>query len=226
MNSPKISIAILVYNGWSYTSKLLMDVSAYCSHVHEIVLVDNCSTDPQVSRGLALFVADKSLPVRVVKTKENSGFIGGMNFAISQCTGDVVALLTNDIRILNPKFVDLVVGRFEEDEYILLGAQCHSHDVGWNRFGNTIFPYMNGHILIATNKFWEESGGFDTRYSPSDFEDVDISTTALKKGYRLSVLPENTIAHVGGGTYGYTAERLERTHRNKQLFAEKWGIKE
>ncbi len=68
----------------------------------------------------------------------------------------------------------------------------------------------------------KDIGYFDEDFAPMDYEDMDISTTALKKGYRLEPLNNPSIVHAGAGTYGYTEERRKQTERNREVFRNKW----
>lgn len=220
----KISIVILCYNGYGYTHQLLMDIKQHCKGVHEVLVIDNASEDDHVVEGLNFWLGLKVLPLRVISLKHNRGFIGGMNYGIKKAVGDVVLVFSNDVRIQSPEFLEEVSLQFETDKKILLGSSLYTHDTGWNKFGIKIFPYMEGYFLGATKKAWQEWDGFDERYSPSDYEDVDLSTRAIKEGYKLVKLPDGMIKHLGGRTYGYNDERLARTKANRILFAHKWGV--
>ena len=78
-------------------------------------------------------------------------------------------------------------------------------------------------MLIAKKEHWEELGYFDERYAPHDFEDVDLSTTALSKGFNLAqIVPETVVEHIGAQSIGYGDERSELTKKNREKFREKW----
>lgn len=222
MMEDKISIVILCYNGYDLTHQLLSDVKQHCSQVHEVIVVDNASEDPSVARGLEFWLGMQILPLKVVNLRHNRGFIGGMNYGLSKATGDIVVLLSNDVRITGNTFWGDLVGVFREDKKSLVGGIVYQHDTGWNTFKNQIFPYVEGWFLAATKEFWGQVGGFDEQFAPSDFEDIDLSTQALQMGYSLRTI--DGIKHLGAKTYGYNSERLARTIQNKSLFATKWGV--
>lgn len=219
-----ISIVVLTYNHYDFTHQLLMDIKQHCVGVHEVIVVDNASEDENVEQGLNFWLGLNVLPLKVVRLTKNRGFVGGMNYGIEKAEGKLVAIFSNDIRIHTSNFIQLILNNFWRDSKIILGAECYTHDTGWNQFGGNIYPYMSGHFLVATKQFWGQVGGFDTRYAPSDYEDVDLSTTALQMGYDLIELPKGIVTHLGGGTYGYTTERLARTRNNQAKFIEKWGV--
>ena len=67
-------------------------------------------------------------------------------------------------------------------------------------------------------------GYFDDRYAVSDFEDVDLSTTAVSLGYNLVPLNNPGLVHLGGKSIGYSPEREARTRINQEKFEEKWIV--
>lgn len=222
--SQKISIVILMYGGYQYTNQLLMDIKRNCKDVYEVLVIDNGSNDPVVSNGLQFWINLKVLPIRIITLHTNRGFIGGMNLGLKKAAGDVILLLSNDIRVESSDLLEEISMEIDRNKKILIGGDVYTHDTGWNSFNGKVFPYAEGYCLAATKKTWDDLDGFDVRYSPSDFEDVDLSTRALSMGYRLIRLRPGIVKHLGGKTYGYTDERRERTERNKSIFAKKWGL--
>jgi GT2 family glycosyltransferase len=223
MENLKISIVILTYNGWEYTHQLLMDIKRNVQNVHRILVVDNGSEDPSVQSGLSFWLGLDIIPLEVLSIKKNIGFIGGANKGIQNVDGDIIALFSNDVRIYSSEFVDEVRKNFLTDKRILLGPTCYTQNTGWNKFKEEIIPYVEGYCVIATKEFWNETQ-FDDIYSPSDFEDVDLSQQARSKGYQLKQLKNGIVQHLGGKTFGYNDTRFSRTKRNQKLFADKWGL--
>lgn len=218
----KISIVILGYNGWSMTHQLLMDVKQKCPQAYEVIVVDNASEDVNVQRGLEFWKGLDVLPLQVVTLKSNRGFIGGMNVGLKKATGDVIVLLSNDVRITGNSFWGDLATTFKASRRTLLGGIVYAHDTGWNVFKGRLFPYVEGWFLAATKEFWDIVGGLEEMYAPSDFEDVHLSTQAIEMGYTLQTI--GGIQHLGAKTYGYNSERLERTNRNRLRFAKYWNV--
>lgn len=217
------SIVIPCFNGWAYTHQLLMDIKRLCKDVDEILICDNASTDPDVANGVKFWKSLRVLPIRHVVRSENLGFLKNANLGLKEATGDVALLLSNDVRINSANFFPEVISL--ATDRTLVGHALYTHDTGWNKF-DRVYPYLEGYFLAAKKSVWKELGYFDERYSPSDFEDVDLSTKALSLGYDLKKVSSTHLHHLGGRTYGYNAERLERTNLNKGKFEEKWVRKE
>lgn len=225
MNHNKVSIVILTYNNYSYVHQLLMDIKQHCQDAYEVIVVDNASEDPNVENGLGFWVGmNLSPPLKVYTLHINRGFVGGMNYGLKMATGDIVILLSNDVRIHTDELVEQVVFEIKRNEKVLIGANVYTHDTGWNCFNDTVYPYAEGWFLAATKDAWEDWDGFDERYAPSDYEDIHLSTRAIREGYRLIRLKPGIVEHLGARTYGYNPERLERTQRNREIFKRYWGI--
>ena len=224
-------ILIPHYNRWDLTHARLYEIYKNCKSVKEVIVLDNGSTDEQTPEGLkwwAEFRIKYDFPVSSIRTAENTGFLLGSNFGIRHLlekvkSDDLVILLSNDVEIRTDfvsQMTDIISQRGNK---VLIGGILYTHDTGWNRFGDKTFSYIEGWLLGLTKSGWEELGnGFDERYAPSDFEDIDLSTTALKFGYELVPLNNPGLHHIGGQSIGYTPARLERTNINKKKFQEKW----
>ena len=81
---------------------------------------------------------------------------------------------------------------------------------------------MEGWLLATTSKGWAELGYFDGRYTPCDFEDVDLSTQAMSMGYDLVALNSPALRHMGGQSSGFNSAREAQTRINQKKFEEKW----
>ena len=178
----KVSFVIPSWNHFELVNQLLVDIRDNCTP-DEIIVVDDCSTDQKAIDGLDWW--RDNYGVTVLKTPENQGFLRTSNFGMKQASGDIICLISTDVRIY--KDIALIAkGAQQIEGKILLGGKYYNESTGWNYFGGRIFPYIEGWLLIAKKEHWEELGYFDERYAPNDFEDVCLSTTAISKGFSLN----------------------------------------
>lgn len=217
-----VSIVIPVYRQWDYTNALLKDISRLWSP-DEIIIVDDSGNLDTITE-LGCSVWKTTLPIQYIKNQSNLGFLLAANVGIQSATGDIIICMNNDVRIYDierplGRSWDFIKKYTTKDSCI--GGKLLMN-AGWNNFDGRIFPYLEGWLMSATRENW--GTGFDVRYAPSDFEDVDKSTEWVIKGIQLLPMPEHHVVHLGAKSYGYTAEREARTKRNRQLFAEKWGV--
>lgn len=225
-----VFIVIPHYNRWDMTHPRLWELYKHDKEwVTEILVVDDCSTDDMTEGGLRWWkeMGKKSnFHVRSISPETNQHFLRAANLGIRDIRKkanpeDVIILLSNDV--LNRVGFVKQVSELLSSPKRLVGGVLLNKDTGWNKFGGKIFPYLEGWLLAATADGWTElGGGFDERYSLSDFEDVDLSTTALSLGYELVPINHPGLQHLGGQSIGYSPEREENTLANRDKFREKW----
>lgn len=216
-----VSIVIPIHNNWQLTHQCLLDIYQKCSLVDEVIVVNDCSTDEAVYSGLEWWKRTKLLPIRHLRLDKNVMFLKASNIGMKKATGDVIILLSNDVR-LRGNIVAPILDALRENERRLIGGRYLDWGTGWNQFGTTVFPYLEGWLLAATKDAWEELGYFDEIFAPSDFEDVDISTTARNNGYELWSLSPELTNHLGAQSIGFNPAREAITIANKEKFRQKW----
>jgi GT2 family glycosyltransferase len=217
----KVSIVIPAYNHYDLLHQLLYDLYRNCNSVNEVVVVNDASTDEELFSGLNWWKGTGMLPIREIRAKENKGFLISANLGLKQATGDIKILISTDVRVYGD-IVQAITLILKANPKSLVGGVVYTHDTGWNKFGKKIFPYVEGWMLATTNYGWEELGYLDRRYVPNDFEDVDLSTTALSLGYELIIVEPGSAVHTGGKSIGYSPEREALTRINQKKFEEKW----
>ena len=227
MTVDTVSIVIPMYNNWHLTHAILFDILQYNSSVDEIILINNGCTEQAVFDGIRWWrETSKQLPqIRIYNIKENVGFLKACNKGVPSATGDVVILVSNDVR-MQYDVASLARNVFKKDSKLIMGGILYENSTGWNEFTykgkSRIFKYLEGWLLIFTKSAWEDVGGFDERYVPNDYEDVDISTSWLAKGYTLASLSSDKVRHLGAQTIGFSNERQALTERNREKFRKKW----
>jgi GT2 family glycosyltransferase len=214
-----VSIVIPCYGHWELTHQLLFDIYKNCSPVSEVIVVDDKSPDKAVQDGLSWWANTHMLPIETISLKENVGFLRAANTGLKVADGDVVCLVSNDVRI--KKDIVQWMNSFHMNSQ-LLGGRLLDWNTGWNYFEGKIFPYVEGWFLATTKNTWKEMGYLDELYVPNDMEDVDISTMAVSIGCDLTAFPEGYVEHIGAQTIGYGDTRESITRVNQKKFEAKW----
>lgn len=88
---PRLSVLVVNYNGRHLLGPCLEAIACRLTVPHEVVLVDNASTDGSVE-----FVRARFPAVKLIASAVNRGFTGGNNLAAAHACGEVLVLLNND----------------------------------------------------------------------------------------------------------------------------------
>jgi GT2 family glycosyltransferase/glycosyltransferase involved in cell wall biosynthesis len=213
------SIIILNWNGKDLLAQGLPSVveavrADGCPH--EIVVVDNGSTD-----GSAEFVQANFPEVRLLPLSSNLGFAEGNNAGIRAAKHDVVVLLNNDM-VVDPGFLRPLLEGFGpktfavSSQIFLQNPEARREETGKttatfrrgmidyshrNSDGNPpsrsyypIFWAGGGSSAFHRQRFLQ-LGGFQAVYSPAYVEDTDLSYQAWKIGWEVLFAPASVVYH-------------------------------
>lgn len=243
-DSPEVSIVVPVYNKMLYTYTCLASIAENTSDVrYEVVVVDDNSSDD--TQAMLSAVAN----VRSVRNEENLGFVKSCNKGASMARGDKLVFLNNDT-VVRPGWLSALAQTIaaEPDAGIagakLLFANLRLQDAGgivwrdgtswiYGRFDDPKNPkynrlrevdYCSGCCLMIRRDLFERIGGFDTRFAPGYWEDVDLCFSARAEGYKVYFQPRSEIVHFEGITAGRTTSSGMKQYQvvNGEKFREKW----
>lgn len=109
----EVSIIIINYNTYNYTSKCIQSVLTHTQHLQfEIILVDNASTecDPELFK--------QQFPkISLIKSSRNLGFSGGNNLGIKIARGKYILLLNSDTELVDNS-IKYVYDHFLSDQFL------------------------------------------------------------------------------------------------------------
>lgn len=234
---PKVSVVIVNWNGEQFLERCLAALMAQTVNPHEIILVDNASSDG------SLAIVRCFPDVRLMVQDNNVGFARGNNLAIKAASAESkwIALLNPDA-FAEPRWL----------EALLLSAESHP---GFDVFGSKLVNASNpmaldgaGDVYHMSGLVWRgghgspvpasaekerevfspcaaaalyrrsallKAGGFD-----EDFfcyvEDVDLGFRLRLAGCRCLYMPLSVAHHVGSGTTGgpHSGFSIYHGHRN------------
>ena len=77
--------------------------------------------------------------------------------------------------------------------------------------------WSSGACMIVRSDAWKRCGGFDVDFF-AHMEEIDLCWRFHKAGYRVCVLPESVIYHIGGGTLPYSSPLKTYLNFRNSLF--------
>lgn len=185
----------------------------------EWIIVDNGSHDgtPGVLKAF-----ENKVNVKLIRNDTNIGFGAANNQAAEVAKGDVFIFINNDV-LISGDYITPISDALDRIPGAVVGAELLNYDTGWNVFDGKVIEYIHGWCVAMTSKTFEELGGFDERYTPGDYEDIDLSYMATQQD-RLLMAVNLPLKHLSGQTGRQLPNRREMTEKHRGLFAEKWRL--
>jgi GT2 family glycosyltransferase len=241
--TPAASIVIPAFGDPLLTYSCLASIARHTAGEYEVIVVDDASPEP-LAQALAAVAG-----VRFERNATNLGFVGTCNRGGELAHGDVLVFLNNDA-LVTPGWLDALLRVLHEHpDAGLVGAKLVYPDgrlqeaggivwrdaSAWN-FGRDDDPdrpeynylrevdYSSGACLAMPRALFRELGGFDARYAPAYYEDVDLAFSVRAKGRKVFYQPAATIVHFEGRTSGTDVTSGIKRHQaiNARTFADKW----
>lgn len=109
-----VSIIIPTWNEQDRITDCLDNATRQTVMPHEVIVVDNRSTDNTVAVVQQYMQEHPEVPIRLLHQDEEQGLIPTRNYGLNHATGDVLGRVDADC-MLKPDWVEVVAGIFTED---------------------------------------------------------------------------------------------------------------
>jgi GT2 family glycosyltransferase len=264
-----VGAVIVRWRGGDEVARCLRSLHAHGgTHLRSTVLVDSGSGDGGAERLAAEFHG-----VDVVALDENRSFAWACNRGVEHTSEPMLLVLNPDAELTAGALETLVEHLHHHPEAagavpLLIGADGRSqhawqlrHLPGWIRLAAGLggAPAFTGTApseparvaqpaaaaWLVRRPVWQALDGFDTRYAPAWWEDVDFCArleaglgdpeTPAREGFRL--VPESRVVHMGGSSVGQLSDadfltayytnllRYAERHHERHLGAIKAGLR-
>ena len=185
-------------------------------------------------------IPSKKIGIKVVSTTENLRFAGACNLGVSHASNGLIFLLNNDVSPKND-VLSVLVPHFDDPECFAVGCKEYENteegiasgkNILWferGRFMHKRDPQMHsgetawvsgGSGVFDKNK-WVLLGGFDKRFYPAYWEDIDLSFRARKKGWKVLFEERAIVLHKHESTHKdvFGSKKIEKiSFKNGELF--------
>jgi len=238
------SLVILNWNGRHLLEECLpplLEEIRNSGKPHEVIVVDNGSTDDSVS-----WVRGSFPEVVLVELEKNFGFGEGNNRGVEAASHDIVVLLNNDM-IVSAGFIDPLLEAFSDPDVFAVSSQIFFPE-GRRReeTGNTHGTLRRGYLHLShesvrpfhskrdtapilwagggSSAFHRERflqlGGFSTLYSPCYLEDTDLSYRAWRRGWKVLFAANSKVLHKhrSSSEVRFTPQELETLIEERKLW--------
>jgi GT2 family glycosyltransferase len=223
----QVAIVILNWNGKFFLEKFLPEVIRHSSHIADIFVADNNSSDESVA-----FLRAKFPEVKIILNQSNLGFAGGYNEALKHIQSEYYILLNSDVEVTE-SWIEPLLDLMQKEIHI---AACQPKIRSYkqpaefeyagaaggfiDKFG---YPFCRGRIfsslekdqlqyedtkeifwatgacLVVRSKIFQQLGGFDETFF-AHMEEIDLCWRMHRAGYKIMCCPASIVYHIGGGT--------------------------
>jgi len=220
MQSPKVSVIIVNFNGKNLLEKCLNSLFKIDYENFEVILVDNNSTDDSVE-----FIRKNYASIILIKLDSNKGFAEPNNIGSKSAKGEYLLFLNNDT-VVTPNFISEMIKVIENNDQIgicqsLLLKPNNTVDSSGDfidglgvvfsskKIPNNIekISSAKGASLLIRKKLFTDLGGFDKKFFAT-FEDVDLGWRTWILGYNVVIVPKSIVYHVGGQTINQLKSKI------------------
>ncbi len=243
-----LSIIIVNFNGGGHTRNCLASLAAHPPGVpHEIILVDNGSTDGSREMTVADFPS-----VKILSLGRNPGFGAANNAGARESAGDHLFFLNNDTLVAEDIFAPLCALLDAHPDWGVIGPRVRNPDGSFQlSFGR--FPTLGGErrtrreMRLLRRRDPETLASFESRYAaaaPVDwisgaallarreafdavggfdegyflyFEDADLCRRIARAGFAIVHEPSRSLVHLGGMSYEPNDSSVALEYRRSQL---------
>lgn len=239
---PHVSCISVAYGPTPELFSLLESVQRHAGDIsYDMTVV----TQPSDGGSMAEEISRRAPWVRVIALETNIGFGPANNLAISQATGEFIALLNPDIVVTEGWLPPLLSALDDSAVFVaappLLSAEGRVDEAGqvmfadggsdaiggpqWpNDYEQMMFSrdvdYASAACWLMRRSVFLELGGFDPAYAPAYFEDPDLAFTARARGWVSRLVVDRPVVHA----HAIASEsRVALAERSRKIFQAKWA---
>ncbi|MEN1929606.1 glycosyltransferase family 2 protein [Luteimonas sp. MJ250] len=250
--APRVSVIIPTRDRVDLLRQCVESILALSTYPDiELLVVDNGSVEPAALDYLAGL---ESRPrVRVLRYDRPFNYSAINNFAVGEASGEVLALLNNDIEVLTPGWLEEMVANALRPGVGAVGAMLYYPDDTIQHAGVVVgLGGVAGHVysrqprgaageegraklaqdlsavtaacLVVPRSAWLEVGGLDEGLAVA-FNDIDFCLRLGKAGYRNLWTPHAEFYHHESASRGSedSEEKQRRFHSEVMFMVERWG---
>jgi len=233
----KTLVIVLNHNGLGHIDKCLSSISASTECPHDVLVVDNNSTDGSLDY---LKKEEEKGKIALLCKKTNLGFARGCNAGIRSGLGKYgyFVLLNPDVVIDSDNmWLSRMVHRAESEKSVgIVGAKILNTDRSIQSMGLIVQPsgdiqavklacgeidYVSFACSLIKTEVFMEIGLLDESYFLY-YEDSDFCTSAKMKGFDVVCEPSAEVIHNEGGL-SKSVQKETFVTESRFVFMSKWG---
>ena len=217
---------------------------------YEILIVENNSSSPEIFNYYREI--EKRPGVQILTWKEGFNYSAINNFGEKSAAGDYLLFLNNDVEVINPRWIEELLGNCQRKEVGIVGAKLYYPDDTIQHAGTVIgiggiagHAFLNmprsrtGYLhkaslqmdlsavtaacMMMKRQVFKQLGGFEERLSVA-FNDVDLCLRTVQAGYLVVYNPEVELYHYESKSRGAedSEEKVRRFQEEIEFMRCRW----
>ena len=210
--------------------------------LNNVYLINDC--DDKLTNNCLENLSKKYSKIKLLKNKENLGFIKTVNRGLKESTADYVLLLNTDC-IIAKNTISKLINHMEKNKKIGLICPISSNAANLTLDLFEGFSYQDmdrlleknflgknfdactvvGNCLMITRECINKTGFLDEAYGTGYGEETDYQFKAMEQGFEAKVAIDTYVFHKSEVSFGTSKEKQEKLKKNRDLFFSRWGNK-
>ncbi len=242
------SVVVLTHNALEYTRLCADSLLAHTDPRHELIFVDNASTDGTADYLTGLAATHRQ--VSFIRNSENLGFAGGNNVGLAAATGRHIVLLNSDVVVTAGWLERLLAAAGKHPRAGLVGAVTNNIS-GLQKLSAVAYDQedltglaafaanqaaeheervdrilrLTGFCLLIKRELLARIGGLDEAFGVGNYEDNDYCLRAHLAGFECLIARDCFVHHFGSRSFAAArVDYVAQIHKQWDIFKQKWGI--
>lgn len=226
--APSVSIVIPAWNEEGTIRDCVAAALDQTVPAHEILVVDNRSTDRTADIVRSLQSAHPGAPLRLMSQDATQGLIPTRDAGLDAATGDVLGRIDAD-SVLEPNWVEQVQRVFTDPEVAAATGPVTYYDMPLRRFGQRAddrirrailklahdYHFLFGSNMAIRGSAWRDIREHVCRDEADEFhEDIDLSIHLYERGH--------LVVYDSAMVTGMSARRLDDRPRQYYHYVMRW----
>ena len=217
---------------------------------YEIIIIENNSIEQETFQYYREL--EKRSNVKVVTWKEGFNYSSINNFGEQEAAGDYLLFLNNDVEVINPCWMEEMLGNCQRPEVGIVGAKLYYPDDTIQHAGTIIgiggiagHAFLNmprsrtGYLhkasiqmdlsavtaacMMMKRSVFEQIGGFEEKLTVA-FNDVDLCLRTVQAGYLVVYNPKVELYHYESKSRGSedNEEKVRRFQSEIEFMRTRW----
>ena len=203
MSAPAVSVIVPIFNEEGNVVQLQRELqSALAASSHEIIFVDDGSTDDTVAK------IDRKPAVRILQFEKNTGQSAAIYAGLHAARGDVLVLIDGDLQN-DPRDIPRLLAEIEKGTDLVCGFRAKRQDTWFKRIQSQI------------------ANSVRSRFTKDGIRDTGCTLKAMRRECRNALVPFYVMhrfipALIKG--FGYKVTVISVNHRRRQSGVSKYSF--